>query len=75
MQDAEYGLPRIHLLGNSVNKGKKKGRGVDAPALYYKLSSFVTTLVTVGACLVNDCGSLSALVLMTVKNNRPLRMS
>jgi hypothetical protein len=26
MQDRESGLPRIHLLGTSVNKGKKKGR-------------------------------------------------
>src|SRR5829696_10219201 len=28
--------PRIHLLGTWVNKGKKKGRSVDAPAPSHK---------------------------------------
>jgi hypothetical protein len=35
MQDAGYGLPRISILGTSVNKGmKKEGRGLrEAPTL------------------------------------------
>jgi hypothetical protein len=33
MQDRGYEIPRIVLLGTSVNKGKKKGRGCYAPAL------------------------------------------
>jgi hypothetical protein len=40
-----YGLPRIPLLGNPVNKGKKKGRSLerDAPAL---ASAYFGTLGT-----------------------------
>jgi hypothetical protein len=28
------GLPRIPLLGTSVNKGRKKGRGLEQPQPY-----------------------------------------
>ena len=33
MQDLVYELPRMPPLGSWVNKGKRKGRGVEAPAL------------------------------------------
>jgi hypothetical protein len=32
MQDSVYGLPRIPLLGTSVNKGKKKGQDCHPPS-------------------------------------------
>jgi hypothetical protein len=32
MQVSGYDLPRMHLLGHWVNKGKKKGRSYDDPA-------------------------------------------
>ncbi len=38
-------LPRIHLLGTSVNKGKKKGRGMAAPAPIAVLKALSSLLV------------------------------
>ena len=36
MQDLGFELPRILIPRTSVNKGRKKGRGMEAPALLWE---------------------------------------